>query len=319
MKKLLITNVAYGERYANVFLRQHLKSLLDQTNIYKFQDRIEYLIFTDEETRPQIEADEFFKELRTTIQVDIKELEWSPNLTDQIKFNGRYSVLVQTLQASIAEALKRRTYLSPIVADLVVAKKFFNKIFARLDEGYDAVFMHPLRAAYEVVAPRLNNFENACTDLQLFELGYQNMHPLWVACHWEAAQFTNIPDTLLWNSGTGLLARSFSITPIAFLPNESMRGVTKVIDVSIPPLCINPYWCEDWIDAPVIGCEFLSCFYPPFRNHTASVEFVKSRVGKERRANGLKKIYYPSKGTVDMHFRVEDFSDYILDEINRGL
>ena len=61
----------------------------------------------------------------------------------------------------------------------------------------------------------------------------------------------------------------------------------------------NPYWCENWEDAPVIGVEPLFCYYPTFSNNPPTVEFMRawSRVSLEQSQISYLKhqLFYPNK------------------------
>ncbi len=296
MNKLLLTNVVYGPIYADLFLNQHLKSFLDESNIPRYKDRIQYVLFTDAATRPTIEAHPNFIKLKLYVQVGVHEFVWPAGEFN--RFNARYSILVQTFKESVQLALGMNCLLSALVADLVIAKDFFTKIFARLDAGHDSVFVLPLRSAAESIIPHLNKEPAAQTPMELFRLGYNNLHPLWVSCHWRSPQFTKLPFTLMWNSGTGLLARSYSITPIAFMPTVEMLEAKAVIDIEVPSMCKNPYWAHDWIDCPIIGVEPLFCYYPTFRNFPSDIGWVKEWakcLHPAQKTYLAHKLYYPSK------------------------
>lgn len=309
MKKLLITNLVYGDIYANIFLNYHLKSLLDPTNIPSFKDRIEYIVFTDHDTEPKLEAHEGFKLLKKLIPVDV--VTFLPS-----EFKDRYSHLIFMFKESVKYALNGNQYLSAMVADLVVAQGYIGKLFDRLDSGFDSVFVLPMRTAWESMSPILNKQMRALPALELGMLGFENLHPLWVACHWDSPQFTKLPFSLLWNSGTGLLVRSFSITPIAFVPTPEMQDVRGVIDVDVPPLCKNPYWATDWTDCPVMGIEPLFCYYPPFANHMANAKLVGSEWTKCLNPGQLpllkEKLYYPTKEHAMVKPLTEKYSDTVV-------
>lgn len=313
-KKLLIGNLAYGDLYTKIFLNYHLKSLLDPSNIPAHKDRIEYLIMTDKATLPMIKNHPHFKLLEDTVPVHIKLV------PDGYSHDHRYSLLVALFQEVIAESQKGGHYASSVVADLVYARDTLKKIFKRLDAGHDSVFMLPLRAAAETIMPWLAQIPHGPSEVDLFTRGYQSLHPLWVACHWETPQFTKLPFSLLWNSGSGLLARSFSITPIAFTPYLEMKEVRGVIDVEVPALCKSPYWCENWTDCPIIGVEPLFCYYPPFGNAKASTEAVGKWAAQTLHPwqhEALKRtLYYPDKRSVKITESKE--IDCIVDDILRA-
>lgn len=299
MKKLLFTNVAYGPTYAEIFLNYHLKSFLDKSNIPAFKDRCEYVIFTDKETAPSIQAHPLFHTLEANIPVHLVGIDWPKEIQgNAAKFNKRYGVLISTFRQGVQMALEKDMLCSPMVADLVVAEDYVPKLFSRFEAGHDSVFVLPMRTAYEAMVPGLRLSLGALKSEQLFALGYAALHPLWVACHWNSPQFTRLPFTLLWNNpGTGLLARSFSITPIAFQPTKEMAEAKQVIDVEIPALCTNPYWATDWVECPVIGMEPLHCYYPPFKNSPATEKDIAEWGVKSLHPSQFKwlekSLYYP--------------------------
>lgn len=294
-RKLLCTNVVYGQDYSNIFLNQHLQSLLDKTNIPAYTDRLEYLIFTDEQTVPILKAHPNFQWLTQIIPVQLGVFDFPPGAD---KFGNRYAALIHTFHSSVEKALELNYYCSAMVADLVFAKDYFRKVFSRLDAGYDSCFVLPLRSALEAIANRLP-CQGALEAEALFNLGYECLHPLWSACHWESPQFSKMPFSLIWNTGSGLLVKSFSITPIAFTPYPEMLGSKQVIDVEIPSMCKNPFWATDWVDCPVIGVEPLQCYYPPFANKTSSITEVSSWAKGCLHPSQLgfltTSLYYPSK------------------------
>ncbi len=300
-KSLLATNVVYGSVYADLFLNQHLKSLLDESNIPSNKDRLQYFIFTDADTRPHIEAHPNFERLKSLCFTEIILFEWPKQQGQVNRYHHRYAILSQTFQESVRLALERGSYLSAFTADMVMAKGFLNSIFEKLIAGHDSVFVMPIRAAAESIIPHLNAEPSAYTPHELCRLAYTHLHPLWVACHWRATQFTKLPFSLLWNTGTGLMVRSYSITPIAFVPTVEMAKERAIIDIQVPSMCKNPFWATDWADAPVIGVEPLFCFYPTFANHKASTQWVKewsSCLHQLQKTYLEKKLYYPDKSTV---------------------
>ncbi len=296
MKPLLITNIVYGPEYAKVFLNHHLNGLLDETNIPSHAERIEYLIFTDSDTEPLLRAHPNFIMLSRYVKVHLYMFTWPENAD---KFRERYSVLVSTFRMSVKAALDRDAYLSALVADLVPAREFIPRILKRMDEGYDSVFMLPPRGAYEAMEERMDHVTGALSDLDLFDQVYTNCHPLWQACHFDSPQFTKLPFTLIWNTTRGYLVRSFSLTPIIFVPTHEMLSCNQVIDIEVPSKCKNPYWAIDWTDAPIAGMEFLHCYFPPFTNEPASidriVEFGKRHLHECQWPFIEKVLYYPKR------------------------
>lgn len=298
-----MANLCYGQLYPQLFVENHLKSLLDPTNLPALREKykLEYAILTDDATLMQISRHPNFMQLSALCEIHIIKMNWPPE-ADQ--FGSRYQLLVQMFHQMLPVALEQDAWLSVWVADLVFAKHSVPKILKQLERGHDAVLNVPIRSAADSLNPVLQKLPDAPTDLELFEMAYQNLHHLWVASHWDSPLFSKFPYSMLWNSGTGLIAHNFGITPIAFKPNEAMRGVQGVIDADVPAFCKNPYWATDWTDAAVAGVEPLSNgHYPPFLHHRASPEFVAEwslRGTQPVQATYLEHpLYYPSKKHVN--------------------
>lgn len=320
-KSLLISNIVYGPVYADIFLNQHLRSLLDPQNIPAFPERVEYLIFTDEETIKTIQAHQHYLILKDMLpSTKCVVFEW-PKELEKDKFAARYNMLIWAFRFSVEEALSRGTYLSAIVADLVFGKEYLKNTFAKLDAGHDAVFCLPLRTAAEAIIPHLLRSPWAMHGRELLQLGIENMHPLWVACHWDSPQFTKLPFTLIWNTGKGLLVHSFSITPIAFEPTEAMKTVQQVIDIEVPSFFKNVYWAKDAEVIPVIGCEPLRCYYPPFTNEKSSTDKVKafSKQGLHLSQFGTltQELFYPSEEIAAVPVLTRDAAHNVVEELLR--
>jgi hypothetical protein len=320
--KYLITNLVYGDTYSKLFCNNHVKSLLDDTNLQAITEKydVEYCIFTDNDTLRTLNFHPNMVKLSKLIKVSASTFEWPDAKAS--RFQMRYSLLLNIFHASVKKALdEKHDYVTCWVADLVVAKEFFPRILKRMEDGHGAVFVLPLRAASEAATPVLNQHHNALPDVQLCSLGLETMHPLWVACHWDNPQFTKLPFTLLWQGGGGVLARTFSTTPIIFKPKQEMLNTRGMIDGDIPALCDNPYWCTDWTDAPVIGVEPLICYYPPFANRPSSTQWVSDWAGclvPEQIPFLDKHCYYPNKATVDVSPKTLRESDVVVKKIIDG-
>jgi hypothetical protein len=313
-----ITNLVYGATYSKLFCQNHVKSLLDPSNLDAITDKydVEYIIYTDNETLRDISAHPALEALSKKIKVRAERFAWPAGTRN--RFAHRYGLLLDIFKRSVEEALKRDALLTAWVADLVVAQDFFPRILKRIEEGHGAVFVLPLRAASEAASPVLNQFHGAMPGDKLCELGLETMHPLWVACHWNTPQFTKLPFTLLWQGQGGVLARTFSTTPIVFRPKPEMINTRGMIDGDIPALCDNPYWCTDWTDAPVIGVEPVIVYYPPFANRPASVQLVKDftkAIDPTQIPYLERQCFYPSRAAVTMREDVIEESDRVVGEI----
>lgn len=297
----IMANLCYGQLYPQLFVDNHLKSLLDSTNLPALRERynLEYALFTDDATLMQISRHPNFMQLSALCEIHIIKMSWPPGAN---QFGSRYQLLVQMFHNILEVALERNAWMSLWVADLVMAKHSVPKMLRHLERGHDATLMVPIRSAADSLNPVLQALPGAPSDLELFEMAYRNLHHLWVASHWDAPLFSKFPYSMLWNSGSGLIAHNFGITPIVFKPSTELRDVVGVIDADVPSFFKNPYWCTDWTDAAVAGVEPLSNgHYPPFLQHRASAEFVagwaKAGTNPLQTAHLDKPLYYPSKST----------------------
>ena len=320
-KKYLITNLVYGDTYTKLFCNNHIKSLIDDTNLAAITEKydVEYKIFTDADTVKTLQTHPNMAKLSKVVKISSEIFGWPEGRVK--KFDYRYGLLMNVFKKSVEFAIQQDAYLTAWVADLVVAKEFFPRVMSKMEVGHDAVFVLPLRCASEFVTPKLAEYHNALPDKELCALGFEALHPLWVACHWNNPQFTKLPFTMLWNTGGGLLARSFSTTPIVFKPKKEMLEGRGMIDGDVPGLFDNPYWALDWTDAPVVGVEPLICYYPPFANRPASAEWVRdwsTCLDPTQIPFIEKRLYYPDRETVKPSPQMLAESDAVVKKIMEG-
>lgn len=324
-QRLILSNLVYGvgvSYYPDLWLENQLKSLCDPTNFPAIREKydIEYALFSDEETMLHITRHPNFMRLSQVCNIQHIRIQWP---ADSDRFASRYMILTQMFHQILPVALEKKAWLGVWVADLVFAKHSIPKMLSHLERGHDAVFNVPIRSAADSLNPILKNLTGAPTDMELFEMAYNHLHHLWVASHWENQLFSKFPYSMLWNSGTGLLAHNFGVTPIVFKPNEDLRKVQGVIDSDVPTYFKNPYWAHDWTDAAVAGVEPLSNgHYPPFLQHRASVNFVcewaKQGILPAQVTNLDKPLYYPSRARFNAP-EIEKQASEIVTEIKNRL
>lgn len=308
-------NLVYGQIYPQLWIENHLKTLCDSTNLPAVTKRykLEYVIFTDQPTLDAIQRHPNFMMLGKYAEIIIVKINWPP---DSDPFASRYNLLVQMFHEVLKTALEKQAIMSCWVADLVFAKLAIPNLLGRIESGYDAVFNVPIRSAADSLNQILAKLPGAPSALELFEMAYAHLHHLWVASHVTAPMFSKFPYSMLWNSGTGLLAHNFGITPIIFETIEELKTVRGVIDADVPAKFKNPYWATDWLDAPVAGVEPLSNgHYPPFLQHKYSEDFISgwAAVGTHpTQINNLHKpLFYPSR----KHFNNEALAKQALSTV----
>lgn len=318
----IMANLVYGQFYPEFWCENQLKSLLDQTNLPALRDKykLEYAIFTDDETLARISRHPNFMQLSAICEIHLIKLGWPP---DADKFGSRYNLLVQMFHQMLQVGLERGAWLSILVADLVFAKGAVPTMLSHMERGHDGVLMVPIRGAADSINGILAPMPGAPTDLELFQLCYRNLHHLWVASQWDAGLFSKFPYSMVWNSGSGLCAHNFGITPIVFKPNEAMKEVKGVIDADVPAFLTNPHWCENWTDAAVAGVEPLSNgHYPPFLQHKASedwvVEWARTGTMPMQAQYVDKALYYPTKSIFNNTY-LADQAQQISERIQKRL
>ena len=317
----VIGNLAYGPRYTDVFLNQHLKACLDESNLPNITGthEIHYEIFTDPETAPMIMEHKNVKRLRELGEVNLQMLSWPD---PEVAYHFRYTAIITMFRHLCQKALNLNGVFTQFAADIIPAKYFFILITEKVRDGYDSVLGLPLRAAYEPMEDYLNSTTGALYAMDLARYAYSNLHPLWTHSHWHNPQFSKLPFCLVWNSGTGLLVRSFSISPFLMTPNEQMLKSQKVMDAEIPTLCKNPFWARDWTSCPVIEAGFLFSYYPPFEQKPASVpsmiEFGK-KISREQHAFITERFYYPNQEMANIPPEMSQESSEVVSAIAMGL
>ena len=321
--KIVLTNLVYGETYAKLFLENHLKSLLDPTNLPKVKGSVEkYFIFCDNETKPMLQKHTNMMRLLAEVEVEFRDFTWRPDMNGALKFDARYSALVGQFVQSVTIALERGAVLGAWTADMVLAKHFLPRALEKLDDGWDGVFIQPPRACAEGIAEVFQHVEGALDANELWAALHQkhHMHPyLYAANHWGSPTFTNEPYYLLWNTGTGILCRTFSVTPIVLRPTPEMTEARQVIDISIAPLIEKPYWVEDFDEMGLILCEPVLCYNKVLTNMPPQIDrlqkFAEQRHPHQREYLKERKFYYPNRFVANVSPEVMAESDHAVDMI----
>lgn len=319
--KYNLVNLAYGEVYSNLFLNFNLKSFLDVTNAKFLNDNTDfkYTIYTDEESLPKIERHPRFVALRDVVKTEIKLLNWPEEKVD--RYGLRYSAQVGTFRDSAKIALQEGAWLSYHSADTLYAKSAFDKAIDTIKNSEcDAILSIPMRTAAESILPEVERLKElgAISREDMFKLAYAHMGPLWVHSHWNNPLFTKLPFTMLWNSGSGLIARSLSISVMLVKPTQAMIDSENVPDTEIPTLCKNPVYMQNWDDFPVINVEPLFCYYPPYLNRRSDVREVATwarQLSKKMKDALEHKFYFPNKDTAN--FSIKELKD--IDSIVGGI
>lgn len=262
---ILAASLAYGPEYARLFLGPHLSSLLDPSNLPAVPSQ--FVLFTDEATRPTIEAHPRFQQLQQTVPTQVYCI-------PQQSYDHRYDAQALTLGLSLARAYREDRCLLYLTADGCYGQGAIPAMWSRINEsgkGYDAVCGQAIRSAAEAIEPALTGL--CLPKGPLFELGFRCLNPLWVASHWESPCFSGIPYALLWSDTEQLVMRMASVSVHLIRPSKALLQARGCPDMVLPVYMERPYFGYDWAEFPVVNVEPLRCFYPPFvTGHRASVE-----------------------------------------------
>ena len=294
MNGFCISNLVYGKSYTDIFLDYHLKSIVENFTRNKSDEKSHYLIFTTEENIETIQAHKNFALLKELFLV--KFISIQGNLT----YDMRYQVQGAQVQYTAKFALENNLLLHIACADVYYGENLFKDAAAIINRGYDSVINQPMRAAYESSAPHLGG--RVLTTDELFEVGFNNQHPLWTSSNWDSPYFSQIPYQIIWTDEKSICLRGFSLSAQIVVPKEWMLSSGGCTDISFMPHLKNPYYSSDWSELPMIELQHLFSFYPPFRNKRALIadvaSWAKKSVLPENIGNLRKYITY--KKTTDV-------------------
>jgi hypothetical protein len=266
MDKICISNLVYGQPYIDIFLNFHIKSLLENFSEEEFCQRPIYLIFTGEEGLPVIQSHENFSKLKHKFDIQFIKLEGA------LLHNLRYQLQTSQMQWTVKFALEHKLLVHMASADIYYGKNFFKNALIHIKAGYDSVICPPIRVTFESASSYLLGPELSVDEL--FEVGFNNLHPLWVASNWESPLFCALPYQILWSDEKSICLRGFSVSPMLFYAQEWMSNMGGCIDLTLSPHFKKPYFCIEWSELPVIElCQILH-FYPPFKNKKANIQDV---------------------------------------------
>ncbi len=261
MTTLLMSLLAYGQSYADLFLGPSLTAFLDPSNIPAVKDRVAFECYTDAATQAILEAHPNWQRLTELVPITIHLLPPGSTVYEQ-----RYHLQSVTFQRSLHRALKDDRALMLLTADMVHSEGFLPKMLAKLDEGHDSVQGIYLRATAETLREPLTTLGRAMTAAEMWSAGRGHIHPLFTSAHWNAPDFSNIPYWPMWVKGDHLVLRCLTITTMAVtVTPEMLKAPRNVPDAMVDPYLTNPYVIENWPEMATLQLEHLTAFFPPFR------------------------------------------------------
>ena len=284
MLDVLITNLVYGEPYTSVFLNLHLKSLIENLGKNALGPRSMYLIYTDDQNIEKLAQHKRFQDLQAIIKTVLIKIDL------KLDYRHRYNLQTIQLQHSLRIALEHDLFLHQACADVYYGPNFWLNACNLVEQfDLDGLFGFAIRSTLETTADLIGN-QYLDSD-SLFDLAYDNLHPLWIAANWNAPHFTNYPFTILLTESDQIICRSFSIPAVLFKPSVEMANIDGAGDISILPQCRNLYVESDWQNLPMIEMVQLGAFFPPFSRKKASVNLItqwaKQRIPMENFSNLL--------------------------------
>lgn len=312
MHKICISNLVYGQPYTDIFLNFHLKSLLENYSQDYFNSPV-YLIFTENSNLSIIQNHENFIKIKNKFHIEFITMD-GINLSHELRYQ------LQSLQVEWTTkfALEHKVLLHVATADIFYGKNFFKNAIDHIRSGYDSVVVTPIRAAFESASPYLSGAELSVDEL--FEVGFNNLHPLWTSSNWESPLFSKLPYNLIWTDDKSICMRGFSLSPCLYLPQEWMLAPGMgCIDIHFLQHFKNCYYCTDWSELPSIELGKLSNFYPPFGHKKANIQdvadwakihIIKENISNLSRYTIYKKINSPI--SEELLFRSKLISDAIM-------
>ena len=281
MFNLCISNIVYGQPYTDIFLNFHLKSILENFNYEDFGNPV-YMIFTEPSNLSTIQSHANFVKLKNKFSIEIILLE------GELTHGSRYEIAAVQVAHTAKFALENNLLLHIATADIYYGTEFFKNAINYIRNGHDSVVSTPIRATYESASSYL--YGDKLTVDCLFEVGFDNLHPLWTSSNWDNPYFCKLPYNLLWTDEESICMRGFSQSPILFWPMEWMlKPNMGCMDISFLPNFKSCYYCSDWSEMPSIELGQLSNFYPPFGHKKSSIQNVadwaKIHILPENRSN----------------------------------
>jgi hypothetical protein len=266
MSSICISNLVYGDVYTDLFLEYNLKSLVENVVGKAVLSDGDYFVFTDGKNIDRIKSHANYHALQEVFRFKFFVIDKG------LGYAHRYGLQTVQLQHTLRHALDSKQLMHISCADVYYGPGFFANSFKRFLQGYDSVVTQPMRVAFESASSCL---KQGVSDLDaLFDVGFNNLHPLWMSADWDGRYFSKLPYHIIWSDDRSFCLRGFSLSPLVVVPKEWMLKASGCIDVSFVPFLESPYYATDWQEFPVLELQMLSSFYPPFLHKKASVDTV---------------------------------------------
>lgn len=258
-QKLTVSCLVYGSDYAGIFAGSYLTSFLDASNAEAVKDQLSFELFTDQPTLDMLYQAGTFNRLREMLPVTIQRLPRG------ITYEQRYNLQGLQIQHGIKDALSSGSDWMCTTADSCFGSGVIQTIVREMNDGHDSVIGAALRTTAEFVTGPIFEGQKALSAGELFNLSFPYLHPIWVASLWDSTSFTPLPYCLGWTDGQELLVRKPAIDAWAIRPKPEMLGLAGSSDMVLWRHAHEPAWHSEWSELPIVLCEPLRCFYPPWR------------------------------------------------------
>ena len=311
-RKICISNLVYGEIFTKIFLTYHLKSLLKNLSSSRLPDGSIYLVFTDEKNISELDFHKNVAAVRKFMPLEIVVID------GDLKNDMRYHIQSIQMKETIKYCLENDLLIHQTCADVYFGPNFFQNLIQKMSEGFDVIFGNPMRAAYESAAPLLDHAICDVDDVDdLFDIGFQNPHPLWMSSNWNNPYFSIMPYHLLWTDSKSILVRGVSISVYLFEPREWMLEFHGCTDMIQRKKFKHPYYCIDWSEFPILELVFLATFFPSFRNQKASVSSVAEWIFSQNLSENIDTEMYTicKRKSDNIDIRLIDESKKVMENI----
>jgi hypothetical protein len=308
-RKICISNLVYGEIFTKVFLNYHLKSLLENLSSCRLPEGSIYLVFTDEKNISELDFHKNVAAVRKFLPLEIVVID------SELKNDMRYHLQSLQMKETIKYCIEKDLLIHQTCADVYYGPNFFQNLIQKISEGFDVIFSNPMRTAYESASPLLITQIYAVDDL--FDIGFQNPHPLWMSSNWNNPYFSVIPYHILWTDSKSIVLRGVSIGVYLCEPREWLLEYHGCSDMINRKKFKHPYYCKDWSELPMLELAFLATFFPSFKNQKASVRSVAEWIFLQNLSDNididLYTIFKRSSDSVDIHLIEE--SKKVMEDI----
>lgn len=222
MKFRLITTV-WGPRFANLFLRVTVRSLLGEGNIDVFRERHEavYSIYTTPETAEELRQSPLFQRLASCVEIDFVLFgaeEIDPKVPSCHWIGWRRGAEIAAKNGEIAFF---------IIADMLYAANTLLRWVGLFDKGYRAIWTSTTQVVLETAIreveakfPPVSLAPISMSNEEVIDLGIRHLHPFIVCMFRDTPRASRHPEVVFAEiPGEGFAQRAIGSHPMCVDPN----------------------------------------------------------------------------------------------------